>query len=193
MSKCVSIVFFSLYLFIWRILLFIKKKFLFDCTRSQLQHTESLILAVAWKLFSYSMWTLSCHMWAPVPWPGVESGLPALGAQSLSHWTTREIPPATLYHTHLFPGTPSSPLPKHIEVIPKKLCVPLSVSMLHPDSLNPKELHPSLSAPCFVFIHITPRYYKGLAHMIMEAGQSKIYSVGQQTGDPEELLVWMKS
>ena len=29
--------------------------------------------------------------------------------------------------------------------------------------------------------------------MIMEAGQSKIYSVGQQTGDPEELLVWMKS
>ena len=135
---------------------------------------------------------LSCGILDLFPWPGIGHKPPALGAQSLSHWATREVPPATLYHTHLFPGTPSSPLPKHTEVIPKKQCVPLSIAMLHPDSLNPKELHPSLSAPCFVFIHITPRYYKGLAHMIMEAGQSKIYSVGQQTGDPEELLVWMK-
>ena len=29
--------------------------------------------------------------------------------------------------------------------------------------------------------------------MIMEASQSKMYNVGQQTGDPEEPLVWMKS
>ena len=31
-------------------------------------------------------------MWALVPWLGIEPRPPALGAQSLSHWTTREIP-----------------------------------------------------------------------------------------------------
>ena len=30
-------------------------------------------------------------MWALVPWPRMELGSPALGAQSLSHWTTREV------------------------------------------------------------------------------------------------------
>ena len=39
---------------------------------------------------------LSCGMRDLVPWPGIESGPPALGAQSLSHWTTREVPPAIL-------------------------------------------------------------------------------------------------
>ena len=27
-----------------------------------------------------------------VPWPGMEPGPPALGAWSLRHWTTREVP-----------------------------------------------------------------------------------------------------
>ena len=27
-----------------------------------------------------------------VPQPGIEPGPPALGAQSLTHWTTREVP-----------------------------------------------------------------------------------------------------
>ena len=34
------------------------------------------------------MWTLSCRMWDLVPWPGIEPGLSALGARSLSHWST---------------------------------------------------------------------------------------------------------
>ena len=34
----------------------------------------------------------SCGMWVLMPQPGVEPELPALGAQSLSHWTTREVP-----------------------------------------------------------------------------------------------------
>ena len=34
--------------------------------------------------FSRSMWDL-------VPWPGIESRPPALGVQSLSRWTTREV------------------------------------------------------------------------------------------------------
>ena len=41
------------------------------------------ILVVACEL-SFSMWDL-------VPWPGVEPRVPALGAQSLSHWTSREV------------------------------------------------------------------------------------------------------
>ena len=31
-------------------------------------------------------------MWDLVPWPGIKPRPPVLGAQSLSHWTTREIP-----------------------------------------------------------------------------------------------------
>ena len=36
--------------------------------------------------------SLSCGMWDPVPWPGIEPRPHALGAQSISHWTTREVP-----------------------------------------------------------------------------------------------------
>ena len=36
--------------------------------------------------------SLSFSMWDLVPWPGMESGLPALGAQSLCHLTTKNVP-----------------------------------------------------------------------------------------------------
>ena len=42
------------------------------------------IFIVACEIFSYDMWDL-------VPWSGIEPGPTALGAQSLSHWTTREV------------------------------------------------------------------------------------------------------
>ena len=46
-----------------------------------------------WDLFSvFGVQTLSCSMWDLVPWLGIELGAPVLGAQSLSHWTTREVP-----------------------------------------------------------------------------------------------------
>ena len=35
-----------------------------------------------------------CGMWGLIPWPGIELGPPALGAWSLSHWATREVPPS---------------------------------------------------------------------------------------------------
>ena len=35
---------------------------------------------------------LSCGMQDLVPWPGIECRPPALGAQSLSHWATAEVP-----------------------------------------------------------------------------------------------------
>ena len=34
----------------------------------------------------------SCCVWDLVPRPGMEPGPPALGEQSLSHWTAREAP-----------------------------------------------------------------------------------------------------
>ena len=36
-------------------------------------------------LFIWLLWGLSRSMWDLVPWPGIEPGPPALGAQSLSH------------------------------------------------------------------------------------------------------------
>ena len=39
---------------------------------------------------SCSMQTFSCGV-CHVPWPGIEPRLPALGARSLSYWTTREV------------------------------------------------------------------------------------------------------
>ena len=36
-------------------------------------------------IFSWDMWDL-------VPWSGIKPGSPALGACSLGHWTTREVP-----------------------------------------------------------------------------------------------------
>ena len=36
---------------------------------------------------------LSCDIGALVPWPRIEPRSPALGAQSLSHWTTKKVSP----------------------------------------------------------------------------------------------------
>ncbi|KAB0372384.1 hypothetical protein FD755_016176, partial [Muntiacus reevesi] len=38
--------------------------------------------------FSHTM----CHVESLVPWPGIKLVPPALGAQSLNHWTSREVP-----------------------------------------------------------------------------------------------------
>ena len=45
---------------------------------------------------------LYCSMWDLVPQPGIESRPPALGAQSLSHWTTREFPPFGSYKKKMY-------------------------------------------------------------------------------------------
>ena len=50
------------------------------------------VLVVACRIFSCDMRTLRCGMWDLVPSPGIKPGPPALEAQSLSHWTTREGP-----------------------------------------------------------------------------------------------------
>ena len=49
------------------------------------------VLAAAHGIFSCSRRPLSCSVWDLAPWPRIEPGSPALGAWSLSHWTTREV------------------------------------------------------------------------------------------------------
>ena len=38
-------------------------------------------------------------MWDLVPWPGIKLRTPALGAWSLSHWATREVPRWCIYYS----------------------------------------------------------------------------------------------
>ena len=40
---------------------------------------------------------LRCGIWNLVPLPGIEPVLPSLGARSLSHWTTRGVPPLCFF------------------------------------------------------------------------------------------------
>ena len=72
------------YLFIWL-------HWIFSCSMQDLQsslwHAGSLVEAC--KLLVAAMWDL-------VPWLGIEPGPPTLGVQSLSHWTTREVPTVTI-------------------------------------------------------------------------------------------------
>ena len=46
---------------------------------------------MASRKFSYGVRLLSCGMWDLAPSTGIKSEPPALGAWSLSHWTTREV------------------------------------------------------------------------------------------------------
>ena len=65
--------------------------YLFGCARSWLHNLGSPFFAGACGTFSHSMGTLSCGLWDLVSWPGIELRPSALGAWSLSHWTTREV------------------------------------------------------------------------------------------------------
>ena len=45
-----------------------------------------------WEHFVLAHELFSCGMQDLLPWPGMEPGPRALGAWSLSHWTTRKVP-----------------------------------------------------------------------------------------------------
>ena len=68
-----------------QIYLFLILIYWFVCAGFWLWHTGFLI-------FIATCGILSCSTWDLVSWPGIEHGPPALGAWSLSHWTTREVP-----------------------------------------------------------------------------------------------------
>ena len=65
--------------------------YLFGCARSWLHNLGSPFFAGACGTFSHSMGALSCGLSDLVSWPGIELRPSALGAWSLSHWTTREV------------------------------------------------------------------------------------------------------
>ena len=61
---------------------------------------QNEIITVFKKIFIYlaepglscsMQYYFSCGMWDLVPPPGTEPDFPALGVQSLNHWTTREV------------------------------------------------------------------------------------------------------
>ena len=51
-------------------------------------------IVVVYMIFSYDIWTLSCETQCVLR-PGIEPGSSKLGAWSLGHWTTRELPQCT--------------------------------------------------------------------------------------------------
>ena len=64
-------------------------------------HLAALSLSCStWELQS-SLWHsgsfFNCGMWDLAPWPGVKPRLPAMGAHSPGHWTTRDVPCFLLY------------------------------------------------------------------------------------------------
>ena len=64
----------------------------FYCTAKWLTYTCICILLFKKINIYLTTLDLSCSMWDLVPWSGIKSMPPALGAWSLSHWITREIP-----------------------------------------------------------------------------------------------------
>ena len=74
------------------IVLFLKKKIIY------LSIWLHWVLIVAHRIFVAACGTFSWGMWDLVLWPGIEPRPPALGAQSLSHWTAREVPSLCFRH-----------------------------------------------------------------------------------------------
>ena len=81
---------------------FFLKNYLVGCTGSWLQHGGSVVAAC--RIFS-------CGMWGLVSWSGIKPGPCVLGAWSLSHWTTREVP---CFHHNSYPGH-LSPFPQNLQ------------------------------------------------------------------------------
>ena len=63
-----------------------------SCGMCLLAVAYRIFLVVACGVFNCGIQTLSRGVWALVPWPGINSGSPALGARSLSPWNTSEVP-----------------------------------------------------------------------------------------------------
>ena len=85
------------------------------------------VWVVACRMCSCGMQTLSCGMWDLVSWPGIKPRPPALGGQSLSHWTTSEIPVPRFWSWNQEPSQALSDLshlpsfPLHLRASPKHI------------------------------------------------------------------------
>ena len=83
-----------IYLFIWLFWVLVAASEVFAAARGICSCGIGMwdLLVAACGIFSCGMQTLNCGMWDLVPRPGIEPRSPALGAWSLGHWTTREVP-----------------------------------------------------------------------------------------------------
>ena len=117
-------------------------------------HWGTRTMAVAWDLVPQSLRTLiNCGMWNLVPQSGIKSQPPAMGAQSPSHLTTREVPHDVLFLTLQSYPSPISSCPS---------CTPAVLSYwksVHLVLFSPGDLahtFPSShsSFPIFFFTHL---------------------------------------
>ena len=82
----------------------------------------------------------SCHMWDLVPWPESKPRPPALGAWSLSHWTTREVSLNDVDNEMVLslPLAPFSPVQEwRPRILPWLDSQPQDVCQVQPDCLPP--------------------------------------------------------
>ena len=69
------------------------------------EHLPSLrffLFLFIWLCQVFVVGILNCSMWDLVPWPGIEPKPPTMGAKSLSHSTTREVPGISLWDDEMF-------------------------------------------------------------------------------------------
>ena len=97
LAKWLNMDVFKIYLFIWLHCVLVEACGIFSCSLRDL---------AAWELL-FAAWDL-------VPWPGIDLGHPALGAWTLSHWTSREVPQYGNYGIFLsFSGKLANHAPKY--------------------------------------------------------------------------------
>ena len=89
---CVDLLFFFSILFLFNFDLFPVVSPQCGALANQFFKNCSLFICTAQGIFRCIIQTVSCHMWGLVSLPGFEPRLPALGAWSLSHQATRDIP-----------------------------------------------------------------------------------------------------
>ena len=93
-----------------------------------------------WDLFFFFF---GCSMWDLDPWPRNKPRPPALGTQSLSQWTTREVPKRCIIFS----------FPLFFKIWPKQLqvfgefCILYSVAQPRPSSTDVTPSVPSMSIP----------------------------------------------
>ena len=81
--------------------------------RNELHKTETMFSSFKKHFIYLTVPGLSCSTWDPIPWPGIEPQSPVLGARSLSHGTTREVPLSLFFKSRALQSISSAPKTSH--------------------------------------------------------------------------------
>ena len=102
-----------------------------------------------------------CCMWELVPWPWIEPVSPALGARSLNHWTSREVP-WTLFGEilFLFKTNMSHGYMKYLFILP--------LAQLLLTSLSGISFEESSSGRLSFLMHALPKHSVSFPHLLFE-------------------------